>query len=39
VGVANVRAFEAQLEAPPTWVTRSDGGFGFAEMVAVILDR
>jgi len=39
VGVANVRAFEARLEAPPTWVTRSDGGFGFAEMVAVILDR
>jgi HAD superfamily hydrolase (TIGR01484 family) len=39
VGVANVHAFAAQLEAPPTWVTRSDGGFGFAEMVAVILDR
>ena len=39
VGVANVRAFEAQLEAPPTWVTRSEGGFGFAEMVKVLLDR
>ncbi|MBC2712013.1 MAG: HAD-IIB family hydrolase [Desulfosarcina sp.] len=38
VGVANVRAFGAQLEAPPTWVTRSEGGFGFAEMVNVILN-
>ena len=39
VGVANVRAFDAQLEASPTWVTRSEGGFGFAEMVKVLLDR
>lgn len=39
VGVANVRAFEAQLSAPPTWVTRSEGGFGFAEMVKILLDR
>jgi hypothetical protein len=39
VGVANVRAFEAQLEASPTWMTRAEGGFGFAEMVKVILDR
>ena len=39
VGVANVRAFEAQLTAPPTWVTRTEGGLGFAEMVRVLLDR
>ena len=39
VGVANVRAFAAQLEAPPTWVTRAEGGFGFGEMVKVLLDR
>ena len=39
VGVANVRAFEAQLETSPAWVTRSEGGFGFAEMVKVVLDR
>jgi hypothetical protein len=39
VGVANVRAFEPQLEAPPAWVTRSEGGYGFAEMVTVLLDR
>jgi hydroxymethylpyrimidine pyrophosphatase-like HAD family hydrolase len=39
VGVANVRAFEAQLETPPAWVTPSEGGYGFAEMVEVLLDR
>jgi HAD superfamily hydrolase (TIGR01484 family) len=39
VGVANVRTFEAQLAAPPTWVTRSEGGLGFAELVKVIMDR
>ncbi len=39
VGVANVRAFVPQLEALPTWVTRLEGGFGFAEMVKVLLDR
>jgi hypothetical protein len=38
VGVANVRAFESQLTAPPTWVTRTEGGLGFAEMVKVLLD-
>jgi HAD superfamily hydrolase (TIGR01484 family) len=39
VGVANVLTFGAQLEASPTWVTPSEGGFGFAEMVKVLLDR
>ncbi len=39
VGVANVRVFKAQLEASPTWVTQAKGGFGFAEMVKVLLDR
>ena len=39
VGVANVRAFEAQLTAKPTWVTRAEGGLGFAEMVEVLLER
>jgi hydroxymethylpyrimidine pyrophosphatase-like HAD family hydrolase len=39
VGVANVRAFEKQLEAEPAWVTRAEGGFGFGEMVKVLLDR
>lgn len=39
VGVANIRAFAAQLEVPPTWVTRAEGGFGFAETVKILLDR
>ncbi len=39
VGVANIRTFVSQLDAAPAWVTRSDGGLGFAEIVAVLLDR
>jgi hypothetical protein len=39
VGVANVHAFENQLDPSPTYVTHNEGGFGFAEMVAVLLDR
>lgn len=39
VGVANVRDFKQQLAAAPTYVTCNRGGFGFAEMVAVLLDR
>ena len=39
VGVANVRDFVDRMTHPPTWVTLNKGGFGFAEMVAVLLDR
>ena len=39
VGVANVRDFVDRMTHPPTWVTLNEGGFGFAEMVAVLLDR
>lgn len=39
VGVANISAFADELETPPGWITRGAGGFGFAEMVAVLLDR
>ena len=39
VGVANVRAFAAGLASLPAWVTPSEGGIGFAEMVRVLLDR
>ena len=39
VGVANIRAFEDELAAAPAWVTRGEGGLGFAEMVDVLLDR
>jgi len=39
VGVANVRAFASGLKNLPAWVTRAEGGFGFAEMVNILLDR
>jgi HAD superfamily hydrolase (TIGR01484 family) len=39
VGVANVRRFEGQLTSAPAWVTRREGGYGFAEMVDGLLDR
>jgi HAD superfamily hydrolase (TIGR01484 family) len=39
VGVANVRAFADDLQALPAWVTRAEGGYGFAEMVNILLDR
>ena len=39
VGVANVRDFVDRMKHPPTWVTQREGGFGFAEMVEVLLDR
>jgi hypothetical protein len=39
VGVANVLDFKADLEVLPAWVTKASGGYGFAEMVAVLLDR
>jgi HAD superfamily hydrolase (TIGR01484 family) len=37
VGVANVRKFADRMSAPPAWVTRQEGGIGFAEMVAALL--
>lgn len=37
VGVANVRRFRDDLASPPTWVTEQEGGHGFAEMVAILL--
>ena len=37
VGVANVRHVLAELPKPPAYVTSSDGGAGFAEMVKVLL--
>jgi HAD superfamily hydrolase (TIGR01484 family) len=39
VGVANVRDFVGGMKHPPIWVTQGEGGFGFAEMVEVLLDR
>ena len=37
VGVANVRAFTDQLEAPPRFVTERPGGGGFAELAASVI--
>jgi hypothetical protein len=37
VGVANVRRFAERMAALPAWVTRAEGGDGFAEMAAVLL--
>ena len=32
IGVANIRAFADRLEHPPRYVTRAEGGAGFAEL-------
>ena len=37
VGVANVFQFQERLVSKPAWVTREEGGHGFAEMVQVLL--
>ena len=37
VGVANIREFEGELPSEPAWVTEKIGGYGFAEMVDMLL--
>ncbi len=37
VGVANILHFLDDLPTKPAWVTREEGGYGFAEMVGVLL--
>lgn len=37
VGVANIREFEGDLPSEPAWVTERVGGYGFAEMVDILL--
>jgi HAD superfamily hydrolase (TIGR01484 family) len=37
VGVANIEPFLPKLAVKPTYITKKPGGFGFAEMAAVIL--
>ncbi len=37
VGVANVLRFKERLTSKPAWVTRKEGGYGFAEMVDRLL--
>ena len=37
VGVANVMQFEGRMPCNPAWITRKEGGYGFAEMVDILL--
>ena len=39
VGVANILKFKEKVMHLPTWVTRKEGGYGFAEMVDSILAK
>jgi len=39
VGVANVARFSGKMEAEPAWITAAEGGYGFAEMVDVLLQH
>ena len=39
VGVANVMEFKGKLHSEPTWVTKERGGYGYAEMVELLLAR
>jgi hypothetical protein len=37
VGVANVRRFTDRMTHLPAWITRGEGGLGFAEMTQILL--
>ena len=37
VGVANISEFKGKIEYEPAWVTQKEGGYGFAEMVNILL--
>ncbi len=39
VGVGNILRFEKRLDHKPVWVTRKEGGYGFAEMVEILLSE
>jgi HAD superfamily hydrolase (TIGR01484 family) len=39
VGVANITKFKEKIQHNPAYVTRQEGGFGFAEMVDVMLAK
>jgi hypothetical protein len=39
VGVANILEFEEKITHKPAWVTRQQGGYGFAETVNLILAK
>ncbi|MCP4670579.1 MAG: HAD-IIB family hydrolase [Desulfobacula sp.] len=37
VGVANVLAFQDTLKSKPAWITEGKGGFGFAQLVRILV--
>jgi hypothetical protein len=37
VGVANIVRFKKTIDHKPAWVTENEGGYGFAEMVDILL--
>ena len=37
VGVANVLHFKERMDCDPAWITEKEGGYGFAEMVDILL--
>jgi len=37
VGVANVLNFKERMDCEPAWITKKEGGSGFAEMVDILL--
>ena len=39
VGVANIMQFEGRIAHEPAWITQKEGGYGFAEMVDVLLTK
>ena len=39
VGVANILQFEEKITRKPAWVTLQEGGYGFSEMVDLILAK
>ncbi|MCB9674954.1 MAG: HAD-IIB family hydrolase [Alphaproteobacteria bacterium] len=39
VGVANVRAFLPRMQSHPRWIMDREGGHGFADLAALVLER
>jgi HAD superfamily hydrolase (TIGR01484 family) len=37
VGVANILEFKGKIAHEPAWITQKEGGYGFAEMVNILL--
>jgi len=39
VGVGNILRVEERMDYKPVWMTRKEGGYGFAEMVEILLSK